>query len=175
MKQLFTFSFAGILCALFLIQAGVSSCTKDQVIYDTVKVNTIQHDTIVVKDTALTMQLLTAHSWRMQEIRGVSNNVAFYYLRGGSSNTQSFDNDVITFRPDKTGTYTDNSGNSFSLTWNFTNSNNTSIVYTMPNSNLAPNLVVTWENLKYKNASLLYDEYYTAGTKTAHSHVVRIL
>jgi len=175
MKQVFTFSLAGLIFTLFFLQTGVSSCSKDQIIYDTIKVNTIQHDTIVIKDTALTIQLLTAHSWRMQEIRGVSNNVAFYYLRGGSSNTQSFDNDVITFRSDKTGTYTDNSGNSFSLTWDFTNSSNTRIVYTMPNSNLAPNLVVIWENLRYKNASLLYDEYYTAGTKTAHSHGVRIL
>jgi len=137
-------------------------------------VKVTQHDTIVAKDTALTIQLLTANPWRMQEIRGVSNNVPFYYLRGGTSNTQSFDNDVITFRSDKTGTYTDNNGNSFAFTWDFTSSDNTKIAYTIPNSNLAPNLVVTWENIRYKNSSLQYDEYYTAGTKNAHSHAVRI-
>lgn len=109
----------------------------------------------------------------MQEIRGVSNNVIFYYVRGGATNIQSLDNEVITLRCDKTRAYVDNNGNSFALTWDVVSGDVTKISYTIPNSNLVPNFWMNWEHIRYKNASLQYDEYYSAAGRNVHDHAVR--
>ncbi|MBD0332911.1 MAG: hypothetical protein ICV66_09655, partial [Chitinophagaceae bacterium] len=71
----------------FIIQVGLTSCTKDK------------------EDTTVTLKILTANAWKYQEIRGVLGNTIIYYLRGGSSNLQNFDNEYILFREDKTGLY----------------------------------------------------------------------
>jgi len=75
----------------------------------------------------LTAQILTAHPWKVLEERGVLGGAIIYYLRGGTNNTQSFDNEFVTFNSNNTGVLTINSGNSYNFPWAFGNSENTKL------------------------------------------------
>jgi hypothetical protein len=66
-------------------------------------------------------ELLTAHSWKMEELTQVENNTLIYYKRGSSGNTSNYDNDKITFLATGTGTYSPTPAQSFPITWQFTN------------------------------------------------------
>ena len=80
------------------------------------------------KDDAKSKEtLLTQHSWKMEEITQVENNVQIYYKRGGASNTNNFDNDKITFLANGTGTYSPTTAQSFNITWEFTNAQKTTM------------------------------------------------
>lgn len=94
-----------ILAPVLLFQA----CTKD--------------DSNVI--TATKEELLTHHTWKMEELTQVENNTQIYYKRGGTTNTNNFDNDKITFLVDGTGTYSPTPSQNFSITWEFTNSSKT--------------------------------------------------
>lgn len=178
MRKVFGLSFFVLITFLSTLQVGITSCTKDKTIYDTItkKDTIIKIDTVIRKDTTVTMEILTANPWKVQEIRGVIGNIYYYYLRGGTTNTPGFalDNEYITFNSDHTGLYVDNTTKSYNLTWDFANSEKTKITYTMFNFGGAPSLTINWEHLAYKNASLNYDEYYTQGSYQSHSHGQRI-
>ncbi len=94
------------LLSLFLLQ----SCSKDS-------------DDVGKSKEAL----LTQHTWKMEEITQVENNTQIYYKRGGSTNTNSFDNDKITFLAAGTGTYSPTPGETFNITWQFTNMEKTAM------------------------------------------------
>jgi hypothetical protein len=157
--------FLPVILFLFLFQAGISSCKKE---------TTYITDTIIKKDTALTTQLLTSHSWKIFEERGVSGGVILYYLRGGSNNTQSFDNEYITFNANNTGLLVNNAGIQTSFTWNFVNADNTKLTWTVTNT--PATYTITWENIRYKNGNLQHDQYFTdANTgKNSHSQQIRM-
>jgi hypothetical protein len=128
---------------------------------------------LIIKDTAITLQLLTGNSWKIQELRGVLGNTNVYYLRGGSSNTQNMDNDYITFKADKTGTYVDAASGTHAITWDFSNSANTQITFVIQNPSSASETVV-YDNLRYKNGALLFDQYWTYNSVYSHAQVIRI-
>src|SRR5438874_8902505 len=94
LKQLFYFSSFVTFVFLFSFQVGVTSCTKTKTIIDTVvktKIDTViqtKTDTLQEKDTSLTAAILTANSWKLQEIRALSGSNYIFYVRGGSNNTQ---------------------------------------------------------------------------------------
>jgi len=164
--------FLGIIILLFSLQVGTSSCTKEKIEYDTIV--KIQHDTTIkTTDTALTVQLLTANSWKLQEYLGNEGNNKVFYVRGGSGNTFNYDNEYIFFRADNTGGYFDpNVGVTNSLTWNFANDSKTKIIYTVSFPTGAT--VITWDHIFYKNGSLVFDQYYTQGTMNSHTQNIRI-
>jgi len=91
----------GVLAAVVFLHA----CTKDD------------SDT----DVATKEELLTHHTWKMEELTQVENNTQIYYKRGGTSNTHNFDDDKITFLVDGTGTYSPTPSQNFNITWEFTN------------------------------------------------------
>lgn len=163
-KILFLSTSGFAICFLFLVQTSMNSCTKDDVRTDTVTtvrtdtVTVIQKDTVVEKDTLLTRAILTANAWKIQNVRALYGINYIYYVRGGTSNTQSFDNEYIQFNTDGTGVYVADNGDQTSLTWNFTDSSYTKLVW---NWNLPQPVVVTWENIVYNNASISYREFYT--------------
>jgi hypothetical protein len=109
-----------LLSSVLLLQA----CMKDD------------SDTVV----ATKEELLTHHTWKMEELTQVENNTQIYYKRGGTTNTNDFDNDKITFLVDGTGTYTPTPTQNFNITWEFTNTSKTqmNIVITF-----SPSLVTT--------------------------------
>ncbi|MGZ3924477.1 MAG: hypothetical protein ACXVBJ_11960, partial [Flavisolibacter sp.] len=144
--------------------------TKEKTLYDTVTVT--RTDTIRIKDTSITVQLLTANPWKLKEIRGVSSNTAFYYSRGGSYTGQNYDNEYITFTTNKTGTYIDPNGYPSALTWDFAGTDSSKITYIVAFPTITT--TVHWENLRYKNGSLYYDEYYTQNNINEHAHGQRI-
>lgn len=165
------------LTLLLLLHFGLNSCSKghtiDHTVYDTVKVTITAHDTTVIKDTAVSFQLLTANSWKIKEIRGVLANNAYYYLRGGTNTGINYDNESITFNANKTGSYVDPNGYSSVMTsWDFVGNDSTKIVFVIA----FPTVTTTlhWENMRYKNGALYYDEYYTQNGNNCHEHGVRI-
>jgi len=163
-----------VLCfiILFTFQSSLTSCTKDKTIYDTVTV--VKTDTVIT-DTAITLQLLTANSWKMQEIRGVVGNTPLYYLRGGTTgNTDNYDNEYLTFNANKTGVYVDPAGGNHQLTWDFSNSTNTKITFVIQNPSPAASQTVVYENLRYKNKALYFDQYWTYNGTNSHAQGMRI-
>jgi hypothetical protein len=163
MKVVSSFAFLGFAILLFAVQSGVSSCTKE---------DDCTTDTIVKQDTMLTTQILTAHSWKVLEERGVRGGALIYYYRGGTNNTQSFDNEFITFNANGTGTLTINSGTQFAFNWAFANASNTKLTWTILNS--PATYTITWENIRYKNGNLNHDQYFTDGNTGIHSHTQQI-
>jgi len=109
-----------VLASVLLLQA----CTKDD------------SDTVV----ATKEELLTHHTWKMEELTQVENNSQIYYKRGGTTNTHNFDNDKITFLADGTGNYSPTPAQNFNITWEFTNPSKTqmNIVITF-----SPSLITT--------------------------------
>lgn len=178
MKILISGSTILLLFFLATFEGGLSSCTKDKTIYDTVTVikkdtvtitDTVIHtDTLVIKDTAITMELLTAHPWKMQEMYAVTGGAIRIYVRGGTSNTESFDNEYIVFNTNGTGTYVENGGRHDAITWAFGNAENTKILWTFYNT--PATFDMTWDNVRFKNNSLYYDNYYTDGNTGLNSH-----
>ncbi|MBS1574257.1 MAG: hypothetical protein JST09_03040 [Bacteroidetes bacterium] len=158
MKLLLSTSFLVLLISILSLQGGLSSCTKDHTIYDTVTVT--RTDTLVIKDTILTTDILTSHSWKLLEVRGVVGGSVIYYLRGGSSNTESFDNAYITFNSDNTGLLVDNSSTPHIITnWTLSTTDHTKLIYTAYN-NGAIQSTYTWDNIRYKNGYIYYDHYF---------------
>jgi hypothetical protein len=171
-KKIVWVSILVTLSCLFLLQGSITSCTKK-------KLETVietKHDTlrILEQDTALTATILTANSWKIREIRAlVSGSNYIYYSRGGSGNTQSYDNEYITFNANNTGTYVDNSGLQTTFTWNFTDASNTKLVWVW---NAIPSpITMTWENIYYEDASLRYTEYFTQNGNKILTSATRIV
>lgn len=155
-----------VLPFIFMMQVSVTSCTKETLIYDTVTV--VKKDTIIIKDTALTMDILTANAWKIQEMRGVLGNTNRYYLRGGTSNTESFDNEYISFNQNGTARYVQENGIERSVTWSFSNEAHTKLTFVL--SNTPATFTVTWDNIRYKNKSLNFDTYYKDGNLNLNEH-----
>ncbi|HET9824401.1 MAG TPA: hypothetical protein VFP87_03650 [Chitinophagaceae bacterium] len=175
LKRFLFLSSLAVFVLLCTIQVGVTSCTKTDTIVDTViktKTDTliqIKRDTLQEKDTNLTAAILTANSWKILEDRALVGSNYVYYLRGGTSNTQNFDNEYITFSANNTATYTDNNGGQSSFTWNFTDASNKKLVWLW---NLPQPVTVTWENIVYDDGAIRYTEYYTQfGVNTLSSEV----
>jgi hypothetical protein len=178
MTRFFSFSFVILFILLSTVQVTSTSCTKEELVHDTVTKTVhdttikIQHDTIS-RDTALTVQLLTANSWKIQEYKGVEGNINVLYVRGASNNTNvNYDIEYLTFNNNGTGSYYDPNNYTSPLTWSFVNSDNTKLVMTI-NFPSGPN-VVTWDHIFYKNKSLIYDQYWTKGTVNSHTQMIRI-
>jgi hypothetical protein len=148
---------------LLLFQNGVTSCTKDPIHLT---------DTIVKKDTMLTTQILTSHPWKVFEERGVHGGAIIYYLRGGTNNTQSFDNENVAFNSNNTGVLTINNGTQYNFTWSFGNADNTKLTWTLLNT--PATYTITWENIRYKNGNLNHDQYFTDGNTGENSHTQQI-
>ncbi len=97
-----------------------------------------------------------------------------YYKRGGLSNTENFDNEYITFNTNKTGIYFDAVGATHQMTWDFSNIENTKITFVVQNPAPLAAQTVVWENLRYKNKTLIFDQYWTYNNVNAHAQVIRI-
>jgi hypothetical protein len=93
---------------------------------------------------------------------------------GGANNIINFDNEYFTFNQNKTGTYFDANNATHQLTWDFMNSQNTTLTFTVSNPSPTPSQVVIWDNVRYKNGALLYDEYWSMSGTNSHSQGIRI-
>jgi hypothetical protein len=167
-----------LIMILLATAGGLSSCTKDHTIIDTITV--IEKDTVTIKDTMLTAQILCANQWKYQIYRGVFGGDSVVYYRGGTSNTFNYDNDYIEFHNDgsRTGFSQDANGYSHQITeWQFTNTDHTQLTFKWYVTNSSIYHFVTWDNIRYKNKSLMYDEYYHDNYVNAnvHNQTVRIV
>lgn len=159
----FILSLSGIILLWSLsMSTFLTSCTKDNTIFDTVTV--IKTDTLVIKDSSFSTALLIAHPWKITELRGVLGGDSIYYFRGGTSNTAGFGDrsiETYTFYPDGTGTLLDGNNSSHNISnWQFVNSDHTKLTFLVNNPPSSKTFLMTWENIRYKDASIFTDEYY---------------
>jgi hypothetical protein len=160
MKRIFnlTLGFSTFGVAFFLIglQTTFVSCTKTVEKSDTVTVT--QTDTLIIsKDTMVTAQILASRPWLLQYIHGVTANDTVYYTRGGAYNID-FDKQTATFNVAGMGNFIDIVGATHGMTWDFTNSSNTALTLVADNTGI-PNQTYSWDNLRYRNDSLLLDQF----------------
>lgn len=174
-----------LMIILSIVQGGLTSCTKDHTIYDTVTViqkdtvTVIEKDTVTIKDTMLTAEILCANQWKYQVYRGVFGGDSLVYYRGGTSNNFNYDADYMEFYNDgsQTGFSMDALGSPHLIKgWQFTNSEHTQMTFQWYVTNSPIYHFVTWDNIRYKNKSLMYDEYYHDNyvDKNVHDQSVRI-
>jgi hypothetical protein len=103
---------------------------------------------------------LTAHPWKLQELRGVLEGTVLYYSRGGTTNTLSYDNEYVVFNSDKTGYEIDQAAATHVIShWALSSAEKPKLTFTYYNTP-AITSVITWENISYKNNGLHYDDYY---------------
>lgn len=139
-----------------------TSCKKEnqtQIINNT--------DTLYI-DTPITTALISSRKWMIEEMRAVYGGSIVYYLRGGSTNTQNFDDEYYQLNSDLTGGHQETSIFQRPVTWNFLNANNTKLVIHLTNT--PANFDVIWDNIRIKNGKLYYDEYFTDGNSGLNSH-----
>ena len=151
---------------LSAFQSGFSTCTKNK------PVDAISTTNNNKSCDPVSLEILTANPWKIQESQGVVGGSKLYYLRGKSNNTESFNKEYIVFNADKTGTNVYNDGNQTRFTWEFVNEEQTKLVWTVRNT--PATFSITWDNIRYKNNSLHFDEYYTDGNTGMHAHTQQI-
>ncbi|RYF77788.1 MAG: hypothetical protein EOO39_03085 [Cytophagaceae bacterium] len=109
------------------------------------------------------MAILTGKVWEMNEIRYLQNNTNAYYKRGGSTNTVNFDDAIIKFNRDGTGT-TNWQGNSISFVWNFASNDRTKVALTLSTGSIR---LINWDNMIYSESAITYTETYNnSGTNS---------
>ena len=124
----------------------LASCQKDPVKPDTPPVKTIE-------------ELLTAKTWKADEIRvQLSNNTTSYYKRGGTTNTGDYDSDSLRFNTDNTGIYY-YLGAQYTTTWNFTNTDKSKMTLII---NYSSPLTIDIENINVTATSFKYAQYSSA-------------
>ncbi len=116
---------------------------------------------MTLKDTAVTNEILMSHPWKLQELRGVNEGSLLYYLRGGSNNTDNYDIEYFVFGDNQTGYEFDNAGITRQLTGWKLNGNQTIQLTYIYQINASTTMIITWDNLRFKNNALYYDEYYS--------------
>jgi hypothetical protein len=178
MKKLTTLAPLLVFAFYLFLYTGVTSCTKEKIIpKETIILDTVtitQTDTVIIQDTAISLDLLTANSWKLQELRGVNANTILFYERGGTSNTQNYDNDNLRFEASGTGVYLDENGYTHQIKWEFSNETNTKLTLVISNPAPDHSHTVIFENLRYKNKALYFDQYWTYNDVNSHAQCIRI-
>jgi hypothetical protein len=114
----------GILVCLFAFAGCQKEVPAPQIINncDTVYVR----DTVYIHDTVTLagpsrLEILTLKEWQVDEVVRNMNGVNTHYIRGGVNTTgTNYQNLKIKFNTNGTGSYTDDTGATFPMTWNFT-------------------------------------------------------
>jgi hypothetical protein len=105
-------------------------------------------------------QLLTAKTWKADEIRiQLSNGTSQYYKRGGGANTVNYDSDSLKFNTNNTGTYY-YLGIQYTTTWNFINSEKSKMTLII---NYPTPVTVNLENVTLAETYFSYSQYVTSG------------
>jgi hypothetical protein len=118
--------------------------------------------------TADPTTILTTGTWRIDELRSISDNVLYYYKRGATSgntvdlNTSYF----LTFNANGTGTNS-GTGTPAAFTWVWGNPERTKLTLTQGST------VVNWENIGYSGTASLTITEYIAGSPPELSQVRR--
>jgi hypothetical protein len=155
---------------LFGASTGFTSCTKTNTKTITDTVDITKTDTVNA-DTAVTTQILTSHTWMLQYYRSVTGDSIVYYTRGGAYN-EDFDAETLAFSSNLTGTFVDGSDASHSFTWSWSNSSNTQLSFVVANPSPLPSQTIVWDNLAYRNDSLIVDQYWSYETTNSQAEAV---
>ena len=151
MKKSLSFgAIAMIAVFLFIIQMNLSSCSKNTV--------TTIHDTTTIVDTVKPViltntQILSSYSWEVYELYQVFNGDTSHYLRG-VVNTTGSNQDVqrFTFNADGSGSYIGPDNSNYSMTWQFTNSDQTSMQLITTNG--GSSVTYNWELVSISDSAI---------------------
>lgn len=159
------------------ISTCLTSCTKDKTIFDTVTIT--RNDTLFIKDSAFTPELLTAYPWKVNELRAVYGGDSIYYLRGGLKNTTGFGDrsiEAYTFNVNGSGSLLDGNLYTHNISnWQFANPEKTKLTFFLSTNSPSGSYLITWENIRYKNGIIYTDEYYydVLALKYYHGQAIR--
>lgn len=120
----------------------IASCTKDE-------------ETVTIE------KLLTQHTWKADQIRSQFSSGSYeFYKRGQGNNSKNYDSDSLQLNLDNTGVYY-YQGQSFNLTWGFSNNQKDKLDLTIsfPNGNE----LLSWENISVSSAELKYAQFPKSG------------
>ncbi len=138
---------------LLFLALGLStliSCEKDCPSTTTVTVKTQE-------------ELLTAKTWKAEEIRTqFSNGKVEYYKRGGSNNNVNFDSDSVKINTNNTGSHYF-LGEESAITWNFTNPEKSKLTFVIFYARIAP-VTIYLENVTLTDTNFSYSSYITSGS-----------
>ena len=130
-----------LILTLFLISTLSFACKKDSTPTTTTTTKSAE-------------ELLTAHTWKIDELRYVYRGVLEHYQRGIPGNVDYFANEFLKFNADHTG----NNDNNTPLTWQFIDAAKTKLKFIL---NITPTpLEVNWEQVVLKDNSITYSEYW---------------
>ena len=116
-KLMSSIALIALLISIVLIQF---SCTKD---------STTPTTTVLTKD-----QILVAKTWKLAQLHHVLSGSYTAYTNGGTNTTGiNYDNLRFTFNANGTGTHIDPSGNSHTMSWQFTTSDKRNLQITLDN------------------------------------------
>ena len=135
MKTLFSLSsFVVLLLVLLGTQATMTSCKKTVYVHDTTTKTITIRDTVIHTDTVAPTpptktQLLTAHTWQVDELyQEIANEDTTHYKRGGENTTPTnWDPVRYTFKADGSGTNVSTDKSTFTLRWKFMSSDEQTI------------------------------------------------
>jgi hypothetical protein len=118
--------------------------------------------------TADPTTILTTGTWRIDELRSISDNVLYYYKRGATSgNTIDLSTlYYLTFNTNGTGTNSQ-TGTPAAFTWVWGNPERTKLTLTQGST------VVNWENISYTGTTALTMTEYITGSPPELSQVRR--
>ncbi len=120
-------------------------------------------------------QIITSNSWMIYEDHGYYGTLLIDYKRGRDPvlNTQNLDGDSIRFTADSTGTQWITDGSHFPITWNFSNSQQNQLKFTLMYN---PSFWVyyTWDFSTLTKDTLRYVVHYSVGAINDSETVVRI-
>lgn len=96
-------------------------------------------------------ELLTAKTWQVGETYQNITGTRIHYLRGGENTTGADIGKLrIKFNTDGTGSYTDEAGNNYTMTWAFTSADESNIHIT-----LQGNIIFDWYFVGIEDSVLL--------------------
>jgi hypothetical protein len=118
--------------------------------------------------TADPTTILTTGTWRIDELRSISDNVLYYYKRGATSGNTINLNTLyyLTFNANGTGTNSQ-TGTPAAFTWAWGNPERTKLTLTQGS------IVVNWENIGYTSTTVLTMTEYIAGSPPELSQIRR--
>ena len=107
---------------LLMLATFISGCSKD---------NNTSPEPAKLTST----QLLTAHTWQIDETYQNLSGTRTHYLRGGENTSGVNMGDMkLKFNSDGTGTNTDISGTTYNMTWSFTSADESNLRLTVNGS-----------------------------------------
>lgn len=127
MKKIFLGSTALIALTIFVLSTQIS-CKKETTTNTVTKTDTVYQCNTLTKE-----QILVSKTWKVDMVFSVINGSFSKYINGGINTTGvTYNNTRFLFNANGTGTYTNEFGTNYALTWSFTSSDKRNMNVNVP-------------------------------------------